>query len=244
MHKRASVAVLQAVAVTAELCGSVFSEGAAAVFASDLADYPEAQVLDALTRCRREVTGRLTIAHVVSRIDDGRPGPEEAWAIALKGQDEAATVVMTEEIAQAMGVARTILEEGDEVGARMAFREVYQRLLVEARDRREAPEWFPSLGTDVNQRASALHEAAERGLLSQESAVALLPPPEVDEATLTPAGRRGIAAVKAALANISARQAETARIYEEAREAKRLAELQKKKVIALRVATYNGVEVT
>ena len=52
-----SVELIQAVAVTAELCGRVFSEGAARTFVSDLAAYPEPAVLKALTRCRREVKG-------------------------------------------------------------------------------------------------------------------------------------------------------------------------------------------
>ena len=40
-----SKALIQAVAVTAELCGRTFSEPAARVFVEDLAAYPEAAVL-------------------------------------------------------------------------------------------------------------------------------------------------------------------------------------------------------
>ena len=76
----------EAIAVTAELTGTVLSKVAAQVMAEDLARYPEAQVMGALTRCRRELKGRLTIADVISRLDDGRPGVEEAWAMLPKDE--------------------------------------------------------------------------------------------------------------------------------------------------------------
>ena len=65
-----TLTLLEAVAVTAELCGRTFSEPAARVFVADLAAYPEDAVLKALTRCRKEVRGALTVADVVQRIDD------------------------------------------------------------------------------------------------------------------------------------------------------------------------------
>ena len=99
---KASKAILQAIAVTAELTGTQLSEPAARVFAGDLAAYPEAQVLGALTRCRKEVRGRLTLQDVIGRLDDGRPGAEEAWAMLPK--DEAASCVWTDEMCSAWGV--------------------------------------------------------------------------------------------------------------------------------------------
>ena len=82
-----AVELLQALAVTAELTGTELSEPAARVMANDLAAYPVQQVLGALTRCRRELKGRLTVAAILERLDDGRPGPNEAWA--MIPQDEA-----------------------------------------------------------------------------------------------------------------------------------------------------------
>jgi hypothetical protein len=71
---KASSRLSEAVAVTLELTGTTLSEVAARMMADDLARYPEQQVMGALTRCRRELKGRLTIADVISRLDDGRPG--------------------------------------------------------------------------------------------------------------------------------------------------------------------------
>lgn len=97
--------------------------------------------------------------------DDGRPGPEEAWAIALQAADEVRTVVWTPEIAEAWGVARIVHRGGDEVGARMAFREAYSRLVVDARKRREPATWSPTLGSDPRMRDEALRVAIDAGKL-------------------------------------------------------------------------------
>lgn len=165
--------LIQAVAVTAELCGRVFTPAAASVFVEDLGGYREQQILGALRRCRREVRGVLTVQDVLSRIDDGRPGPDEAWA--MIPQDEAASCVWTDEMARAWGVARHLLREGDRVGARMAFKDAYNRMVAEARDQGTAPNWTPSLGHDKAGRAEALEDAVSKGRLTYEHATELAP---------------------------------------------------------------------
>jgi len=97
--------------------------------------------------------------------NDGRPGPEEAWAIALRSDDEFATVVWTQEIAQAKQAAQSLLDIGDEVGARMAFREAYNRIVAEARAAGVAPKWLESLGFDTAGRETALRAAVSAGRL-------------------------------------------------------------------------------
>lgn len=159
----ASKTLLQAIAVTAELTGTQLTEPAARIMAADLSLYPEAQVLAALERCRRELKGRLTIAEVVSRLEDGRPGAEEAWALCPR--DEAATVVWTAEMQQAWGVAQLLIDEGDLVAARMAFIEAYRTLVTRARANREPTLWQPSLGHDVAGREAVLAEAVRMGRL-------------------------------------------------------------------------------
>ena len=108
--------------------------------------------------------------------DDGRPGPEEAWAIAMRAQDEADTVVWTEEIAQAWIIARPILDNGDEVGARMAFKEAYGRLLGNARNAGKPPAWSASLGFDPQLREVALDAAVHAGRLPRSDAYQLTAP--------------------------------------------------------------------
>jgi len=168
-----SRAILQALAVTAELTGTNFSDVAARMMLEDLAPYPEQQVLASLNRCRKELKGRLTLSDILSRIDDGRPGPEEAWSMIPR--DESASVVWTEEMAAAFGVALPLLNEGDAVAARMAFTERYRKLCQKARDESAPPKWTPSYGTDQLGREAAITEAMRHNRLSYQQAVTLLP---------------------------------------------------------------------
>jgi hypothetical protein len=168
----ASRKLVEAVAVTAELTGTELSEAAARVMVADLSGFPESQVLAALVKCRRELRGRMTIADVISRIEDGRPGPEEAWAMIPK--DESGSVVWTEEMAGAFGVAEKILRY-DLVAGRMAFLEAYKTRVQAARDLRKPTVWMPSFGTDSRGREYALMDAVEHGRMSAERATSLLP---------------------------------------------------------------------
>ena len=168
-----SVELIEAVAVTAELCGRVFSEGAARMFVQDLAGFPEPAVLKALTRCRREVKGMLTIQDVVTRLDDGRPGVEEAWS--QMPFSESQSVVWSDEGCRAFGIASALLDEGDKVAARMAFKEAYTRMVGEARESGRAVSWTPSLGYDKQGHASVLSEAVSLGRLTYAHAESLSP---------------------------------------------------------------------
>lgn len=163
--------VLQALMVTAELTGTQLSEPAARVFALDIGRYPEPMVLGALDRCRREVKGRLTPADVIQRLDDGRPGPEEAWSILPF--EEATTVVWTEEMQGAWGVALPLLEEGDRIAGRMAFLESYRTRVQRARDAGIPVKWTVSLGHDAKGREPVIAQAIERGRLSADHAAQL-----------------------------------------------------------------------
>lgn len=158
-----SIDLLRAVAVTGELCGRTFSEAAARVFVTDLAAYPEPAVIKALARCRKEVRGVLTVNDVVSRVDDGRPGPEEAWS--QLPFDESQSAVWTDEMSAAFGVARPLLELGDKTAARFAFREAYSKLVGEARDEGRAVNWTATLGYDPRGREAVLSEAVNSGKL-------------------------------------------------------------------------------
>lgn len=165
--------LLKAIAVTAELTDTDLSESAARVMAEDLASFPEEQVLKALVKCRRELKGKLRISDVLDRLDDGRPEPNEAWAMIPK--DEYKTVVWTREMAEACGIARSLLEDGDHVAARMAFLESYKAKCAESRNNGMPVSWEPSLGFDKNGREQVLIEAIEKGRLTQQHVAGLLP---------------------------------------------------------------------
>jgi hypothetical protein len=92
--------------------------------------------------------------------DDGRPGADEAWAIAVRGRDESVSIVWTGEVAEAWGIARPVMDLGDEVGARVAFRDAYNRLVADARRAGARPHWTVSFGHETRGRDAALRELA------------------------------------------------------------------------------------
>lgn len=156
-----------AIVATAETLGQTISASAAELMADDLAEYPVEAIKAALRACRRELTGRLTLAAILQRIhaEDGRPSRDEAWAIALQAEDERDTVVLTEEIMAAMLIARPVLATRDKVGARMTFLAAYDRLLLEARSAARPVEWRLSLGFDPELRKRAIEQARDLGRL-------------------------------------------------------------------------------
>ncbi|MGL4486155.1 MAG: hypothetical protein ACRCUG_04000 [Yersinia sp. (in: enterobacteria)] len=89
----------------------------------------------------------------------------EAWALALPAQDEANTVVWTSEIAQAWNIAQPIMQEGDNVGARMAFIAAYERLAKAAQVTGRLPEWSVSEGWDKETVKRTVEQAVTTGLL-------------------------------------------------------------------------------
>lgn len=155
--------VIKAVCVTAELCGRTFSEAAAKVFCSDLAAYPEETVIVALGRCRREVKGQLTTQDVISRLDDGRPGVEAAWAMLPAGEHD--TIVWTAEMAEAHAACAPLLADGDKIAARMTFKEVYTKAVTRATSAGLPVQWSASLGWDLEKRKRVLMAAVKEGKL-------------------------------------------------------------------------------
>lgn len=173
--------ILEQIAVTAELMGNEISPTAAAVMASDLSEYPKAVVIEALSHIRKESKSRLSLALIIEKIEEltpgGRPSPEEAWAMVPK--DEYASVVMSDEMARALSVARPLIEDGDMVAARMAFKESYTNIVRFNKMHGIPVNWFPSLGHDKSGREPALAEAVRNNRLDVEHALRLVAPQNV-----------------------------------------------------------------
>lgn len=117
-------------------------------------------------------------AHIIEQIErasknDGRPGAEEAWAISLAARDEQDTVVWTTECCQAWAACQSVLQMGDEVGARMAFKEAYARLVAEARASFSPAVWEVSEGFDKDRRRIAMATAVEAGRIPAGSVHAI-----------------------------------------------------------------------
>lgn len=109
----------------------------------------------------------------IAQLAGGWLGADEAWALMPKSESESA--MLTEEIAQAMAAAAPLLEVGDRVAARMAFRDAYTRLTDLAKIEGRLPVFFPSFGTDASGRVTVLANAVRAGQINLERATEALP---------------------------------------------------------------------
>lgn len=164
--------VLKTLTAMSELYGRVMSKDAARLLLSDLDGYNEIEILKALHRCRRELSRFPTLAEIIERVDDGRPGIEQAWAMVPKNEYE--SVVWTDEMAAAYYVAAPLIDQ-DRIAARQAFKEAYAGELRRAREAKRPARWTASLGHDKNHRDAALLEAVAKNRLTIQDARKLVP---------------------------------------------------------------------
>lgn len=90
-------------------------------------------------------------SEILSRINlskNNMPTYSEAWGIALRALDHQASVVWTEEIESSLYAARPILDAGDVIGARLAFRDAYERLVSDAVKKNKQIAWKIKVGSD------------------------------------------------------------------------------------------------
>lgn len=175
--------VRRAMAAMAALYSKTLTVDAVEMLLGDLGVYPPVQILASLSRCRQELRSFPSVAEIISRLPEragGHPGAEEAWA--MIPLTEGQSVVWTEEMADAYGVAQPLLDR-DEIAARMAFKERYTALLGQARAEQRPPKWTASLGHDQTQREICLREAVRKGRITEGHAQELLPHYEANKTT-------------------------------------------------------------
>ncbi len=195
------------------------TEGQLAMFFRALARYSLEQVaagFDAHVKDAQRGRFAPLPADVIAQLEvhaenDGRPGPEEAWAIAVSSRSEWETVVWTPECAQAMAVAQPLVSAGDEIGARMAFKESYKRLVDSARATGDRAQWIVAEGWDQDRRSLAIAAAVEAGRLPRSELEALPAPNTGSIAGLLSGPKGGVpdgarARIAAAIERIKARE--------------------------------------
>ncbi|MBF6029650.1 hypothetical protein ICY20_18025 [Pseudomonas sp. P115] len=170
MNDQQVAGLASAICATAEAMGQEVNPGTAAMMAEDLCAYPVPAVKAALKACRFEVKGKLAMADILQRVQasDGRPGKDEAWAIAMTTNDEFETVVLTDEIQLALAAAKPVLDAGDKIGARMAFISAYERFVGQARQDTKQVNWHVSVGFDASRRIQAVTKAVELKRIPRE----------------------------------------------------------------------------
>ena len=96
----------------------------------------------------------------------------EAWTLIPESESDSAC--WTAEIAEAYFICLPLIEDGDKVSAKMAFREAYNRLADNATKKRIAVQWSVSLGHDKRKRNDAVRRALDKKLISNDIANKLL----------------------------------------------------------------------
>lgn len=180
--------IIQIVKATGEIYGRTVSDAAATMFLVDLAGFNPDEIKKALSKCRKEIKTFPSVADVIARIDDGRPGVEAAWAMIPK--DEDGSTVWSEEMAEAFGACRGLLET-DQIAARMTFKEVYSRLVSESRAAGKQVFWSPSFGHEITGREAAVRDAIDKKRIGISQAQKLLPQLDFTENTSLLPGRAG-----------------------------------------------------
>lgn len=169
---------------------------------TELAQFPAAVIDQAFAAYRLERPDFAPVPNSIAarcRLLDGRPDENEAWAQSLVSRDERETVVWTQEMAEAFNLARPLIESGDEIGARMAFKDAYSRLVAAARAANRPVAWTVSAGWDAERRQLAVQKATTAGLLSGPQPHLLL----TDESDSAPVRPEGLERVLEAVAAIN-----------------------------------------
>jgi len=164
--------------------GKSLSQRAMTVVFDALEDYPLEAVFQAIkihTKKGKFAPVPSDIVEIIAgHTGQKHIGADEAWGLVLDSLDENSTVVITKEIAEARGLVMEIYQAGDITGARMAFRDAYNRIVSTA----DKPVWLVSAGFDAARRADAVQKAIGLGRLPASAASKYL----IEAPTTTVAG--------------------------------------------------------
>ena len=184
--------------ITAEISGNPFKPQVIALMVEDLAEWEINEIQAALNACRREVKGRLSLKDIIDRLtkkSDELPSADEMWgAIYDFCTDERKSSVLPEMAFKALestnGGIWGLIQDGDKIGARMAFKAAYERL---SQGFNGKVQYSVRLGTDSEERKTAIQAAYKQGLIDKSQALQYLP--ELDLGLLPPPNPENVAKV-------------------------------------------------
>ncbi|VWD60822.1 hypothetical protein BLA18628_07189 [Burkholderia aenigmatica] len=213
------------------------------LFWDRLTPYPLPMVLNAIGRHIDASEFAPTPASILKhlpKMSDGRPEADEAWALAIRSADERETVVWTQEIAEAWAIAAPVFD-GDEIGARMAFKAAYARIVEQRRAAGAPVQWIKSLGHDPDLRETVLTEAVRAGRLQLADVRSVVPQLAAPEERFDPnVAEAGIARLRALVGGIPSAREKLARIRSAHCEFDAQATADAKQRTAARVAEYEA----
>lgn len=142
-----------------------------------LSSFPAGSVVASAENYMRTNKFKPQLADIVqgcmTQVPNAWLSADEAWALMPKSEMD--SCMLTNETAQAMAAADPLLQSGDRVAARMAFKGAYERLVETAKVEGRQPVFFPSLGGDVPGRAAMLGAAVKAGQYQLEAAINIAP---------------------------------------------------------------------
>jgi len=153
-----------------EGCGIIYGkevkEAQAKIFFNALSEYSFSDVEKSFNLHIRKSRFFPTPADIIENIPKNmfltHIGADEAWQRALMAMDEDTSVILNEEILKAREIAMDVYYSGDKVGARMAFKDAYNRVILE----NPKPNWFVSLGHDKDGREHVQEQFMEMKALA------------------------------------------------------------------------------
>lgn len=142
----------------------------------------------ALTACRREVKGRLSLKDIIDRLPkkgDELPSADELWGQVLEYlTDESKSFVLPEMAFKALestnGGIYELAISGDKVAARMAFKAAYERL---SQGFNGKVQYSIRLGTDRENQAAVIKTAHLEKKITKEIALPFLPELDLPQPT-------------------------------------------------------------
>ncbi|UOD28762.1 hypothetical protein INH39_25475 [Massilia violaceinigra] len=163
--------------LTAEYDLPAFSPDRIAMWMEALCHFPRGSVTKSAENYMRTNKFKPQLADIVqgcvAQMPNAWLSADEAWALMPKSEMD--SCMLTNESAQAMAAASPLLEAGDRIAARMAFRAAYERLVENAEIEGRQPAFFPSFGDDVPGRARMLGAAVRAGQYQLEAAINTVP---------------------------------------------------------------------
>lgn len=168
--------------LTTEYDLPTFAEERIEMWMEALRGFPPGSVL---ASTRRYIAGNKfkpqladIVAGCVAQVDGNWMGADEAWALMPKSEYDSA--MLTDEMAQAMAAASALLQMGDKVAARMAFKDTYCRLVERAKIEGRNPVYFPSFGVDSQGRVAMLANAVNAKQITLDRATTVFPEAAAD----------------------------------------------------------------
>lgn len=163
--------------LTAEYELPPFSDDRILLWMNALSNFPKGSVEKSVSNYIRTNKFKPQLSDIVqgctAQVPNAWISADEAWALMPKSENE--SCMMTNETAEAMAAASPLLDVGDKVAARMAFRGAYERLVERAKLEGRKPVFFPSFGDDKDLRASMLGKAVKAGQYSLDAALQIAP---------------------------------------------------------------------